>query len=46
MKIFHNAVVYTGDNFAGWTFINEDATGGMPEVPVLPEVPAEPEAPL
>ena len=32
---------YTGDNFAGWTFINEDATGGMPEVPVLPVYTAE-----
>ena len=27
---------YTGDNFAGLSFINENATGGMPEVPVLP----------
>ena len=27
---------YLGDLFAGLAFINKDATGGMPEVPVLP----------
>ena len=32
---------YVGDNFAGWTFINEDANSGMPEVPVLPVYTAE-----
>ena len=32
---------YTGDKFAGLTFINEDAEGGMPEVPVTPDYTAE-----
>ena len=28
---------YVGDNFAGLSFINEDANSGMPEAPVEPE---------